>query len=241
MLIHTQTFWKHVRCASPKNMFGHECYHGWVREWCMYLCIMYILCIMKITCDTWWELFRLLYTVYEFIHTSSHMPCVFTHQGRSSDDMTTLRNMINILQAENWINFRIFNIFLNSIGQAARIHTNNMHIRTHIHVRMRIYTYIQTCIHTHTHIHCIQMCRFVYIGPQNTFTPLHRDTLCSYSWSANVMGVKKWCEDVCVEHVRVCAFAYIYAQSSCIHGCVCVHVDVVTKKQHAPWCMNHGV
>lgn len=34
--------------------------------------------------------------------------------------------------------------------------------------------------------------RFVYIGPRNTFTPLHRDTLCSYSWSSNIMGSKRW-------------------------------------------------
>jgi hypothetical protein len=34
--------------------------------------------------------------------------------------------------------------------------------------------------------------RFVYIGTKGTFTPLHRDTLCSFSWSANIMGSKQW-------------------------------------------------
>ena len=34
--------------------------------------------------------------------------------------------------------------------------------------------------------------RFCYIGPAGTFTPLHRDVYASYSWSANVVGRKKW-------------------------------------------------
>lgn len=34
--------------------------------------------------------------------------------------------------------------------------------------------------------------RFCYLGPQGTFTPLHRDVYCSYSWSANVLGRKIW-------------------------------------------------
>jgi len=34
--------------------------------------------------------------------------------------------------------------------------------------------------------------RFVYMGPEGTFTPLHRDVYCSYSWSTNVVGCKKW-------------------------------------------------
>jgi hypothetical protein len=34
--------------------------------------------------------------------------------------------------------------------------------------------------------------RFVYMGVAGTFTPLHRDVYCSYSWSTNVVGYKKW-------------------------------------------------
>ncbi|KAK4690040.1 hypothetical protein P7C73_g43, partial [Tremellales sp. Uapishka_1] len=34
--------------------------------------------------------------------------------------------------------------------------------------------------------------RFTYLGPRDTFTPLHRDVYSSYSWSANVVGRKKW-------------------------------------------------
>ena len=34
--------------------------------------------------------------------------------------------------------------------------------------------------------------RFVYIGKKNSFTPLHCDVFRSFSWSSNVVGVKKW-------------------------------------------------
>lgn len=34
--------------------------------------------------------------------------------------------------------------------------------------------------------------RFVYIGPKGTWTPLHADVYCSYSWSANIIGLKRW-------------------------------------------------
>jgi hypothetical protein len=34
--------------------------------------------------------------------------------------------------------------------------------------------------------------RFLYMGTKGTFTPLHRDVYCSYSWSTNVVGCKKW-------------------------------------------------
>lgn len=34
--------------------------------------------------------------------------------------------------------------------------------------------------------------RFVYMGVKGTFTPLHRDVYCSYSWSTNVIGSKRW-------------------------------------------------
>eukprot|EP00802_Teleaulax_amphioxeia_P010629 Tamp_10657.p1 GENE.Tamp_10657~~Tamp_10657.p1 ORF type:complete len:562 (+),score=108.24 Tamp_10657:2-1687(+) len=34
--------------------------------------------------------------------------------------------------------------------------------------------------------------RFVYLGPAGSYTPLHRDTLHSFSWSANVSGTKMW-------------------------------------------------
>jgi hypothetical protein len=34
--------------------------------------------------------------------------------------------------------------------------------------------------------------RFVYVGVAGTFTPLHRDVYCSYSWSTNVCGRKRW-------------------------------------------------
>ncbi len=33
--------------------------------------------------------------------------------------------------------------------------------------------------------------RFVYLGPQGSWTPLHSDVLRSYSWSANVAGKKR--------------------------------------------------
>lgn len=34
--------------------------------------------------------------------------------------------------------------------------------------------------------------RFTYVGPAGTFTPFHRDVFGSYSWSANVLGRKRW-------------------------------------------------
>lgn len=34
--------------------------------------------------------------------------------------------------------------------------------------------------------------RFVYAGPAGSWTPLHRDVFGSFSWSANVAGVKRW-------------------------------------------------
>ena len=34
--------------------------------------------------------------------------------------------------------------------------------------------------------------RFVYLGPKGSWTPLHHDVLASYSWSANLCGVKRW-------------------------------------------------
>ncbi|XP_075991778.1 jumonji domain containing 4 [Anticarsia gemmatalis] len=33
---------------------------------------------------------------------------------------------------------------------------------------------------------------FVYIGPKGSWTPLHEDVYCSYSWSVNIVGRKKW-------------------------------------------------
>ena len=34
--------------------------------------------------------------------------------------------------------------------------------------------------------------RFVYIGPAGSWTPFHSDVFGSYSWSANIVGRKKW-------------------------------------------------
>jgi len=34
--------------------------------------------------------------------------------------------------------------------------------------------------------------RFVYLGPEGSWTPLHVDVLRSYSWSANLCGRKHW-------------------------------------------------
>ncbi|KAI9314843.1 hypothetical protein BX666DRAFT_1964004 [Dichotomocladium elegans] len=34
--------------------------------------------------------------------------------------------------------------------------------------------------------------RFVYIGGDATFTPIHADVYRSYSWSSNICGIKKW-------------------------------------------------
>ena len=34
--------------------------------------------------------------------------------------------------------------------------------------------------------------RFLYLGPDGSFSPLHHDVLKSYSWSVNITGVKKW-------------------------------------------------
>jgi len=34
--------------------------------------------------------------------------------------------------------------------------------------------------------------RFVYVGPKGSFTPFHCDVFGSFSWSANVIGRKKW-------------------------------------------------
>ncbi|KAL4712894.1 hypothetical protein ACJJTC_011964 [Scirpophaga incertulas] len=34
--------------------------------------------------------------------------------------------------------------------------------------------------------------KFVYIGPKDSWTPLHADVYSSYSWSVNVVGRKKW-------------------------------------------------
>ncbi|KER30657.1 hypothetical protein T265_13145 [Opisthorchis viverrini] len=34
--------------------------------------------------------------------------------------------------------------------------------------------------------------RFVYLGTKGTWTPLHADVYHSYSWSANISGIKRW-------------------------------------------------
>ena len=34
--------------------------------------------------------------------------------------------------------------------------------------------------------------RFMYFGPDASFTPMHHDVFMSYSWSANICGTKKW-------------------------------------------------
>ncbi|CAH4006589.1 unnamed protein product [Pieris brassicae] len=34
--------------------------------------------------------------------------------------------------------------------------------------------------------------QFVYIGPKDSWTPLHADVYTSYSWSVNIVGKKKW-------------------------------------------------
>ena len=34
--------------------------------------------------------------------------------------------------------------------------------------------------------------RFVYIGPKNSWTPFHADVFGSFSWSANIVGKKRW-------------------------------------------------
>lgn len=34
--------------------------------------------------------------------------------------------------------------------------------------------------------------KFVYMGPKNSWTPLHTDVYGSFSWSANIVGKKKW-------------------------------------------------
>ena len=34
--------------------------------------------------------------------------------------------------------------------------------------------------------------RFVFIGPKGSWTPFHSDVFGSYSWSANIVGKKKW-------------------------------------------------
>ncbi|KAJ2551845.1 hypothetical protein EV175_003538 [Coemansia sp. RSA 1933] len=34
--------------------------------------------------------------------------------------------------------------------------------------------------------------RFCYMGGNGTWTPFHRDVFCSYSWSANICGTKRW-------------------------------------------------
>ena len=34
--------------------------------------------------------------------------------------------------------------------------------------------------------------RFVYIGPKGSWTPFHADVYGSFSWSANVIGRKRW-------------------------------------------------
>ncbi|KAI4498866.1 hypothetical protein M0802_006041 [Mischocyttarus mexicanus] len=34
--------------------------------------------------------------------------------------------------------------------------------------------------------------RFVYMGPKGSWTPFHKDVLLSYSWSANIVGRKRW-------------------------------------------------
>ena len=34
--------------------------------------------------------------------------------------------------------------------------------------------------------------RFMYLGPNGSFTPVHHDVLSSYSWSANIAGKKRW-------------------------------------------------
>eukprot|EP00118_Oscarella_pearsei_P016133 m.151223 g.151223 ORF g.151223 m.151223 type:complete len:407 (+) comp38580_c0_seq2:25-1245(+) len=42
------------------------------------------------------------------------------------------------------------------------------------------------------HSHTNDDYRFVYMGPKGSWTPFHADVYRSYSWSANVCGIKRW-------------------------------------------------
>ena len=34
--------------------------------------------------------------------------------------------------------------------------------------------------------------KFVYVGPEKSWTPFHSDVFGSFSWSANIVGTKRW-------------------------------------------------
>eukprot|EP00953_Heterococcus_sp_UTEX-ZZ885_P013461 7697-Heterococcus_DN1.PRE.1 len=52
--------------------------------------------------------------------------------------------------------------------------------------------------------------RFVYIGGARTHTPLHHDVLCSYSWSANISGSKRWLSAQPPSVVTACSASKYY-------------------------------
>jgi hypothetical protein len=55
--------------------------------------------------------------------------------------------------------------------------------------------------------------RFVYIGGARTHTPLHHDVLCSYSWSANISGSKRWVSkqfSICFRHLTFAVVHTLY-------------------------------
>lgn len=66
--------------------------------------------------------------------------------------------------------------------------------------------------------------RFVYLGPQGSWTPLHADVLRSYSWSANVCG-RKVHSDHQVPTLSTCKYlCNISALDPVIRGRVCPHL-----------------
>lgn len=46
--------------------------------------------------------------------------------------------------------------------------------------------------------------RFVYMGPKGTWTPFHSDVFSSFSWSTNIIGVKRWLFFAPGEELKLC-------------------------------------
>ena len=59
--------------------------------------------------------------------------------------------------------------------------------------------------------------RFVYMGPADSCTPIHRDVLASHSWSTNIVGQKIWHfwahDDISMIKAQVGTYVGVYSNT----------------------------
>eukprot|EP01138_Halocafeteria_seosinensis_P002745 gb/GECG01002806.1/.p1 GENE.gb/GECG01002806.1/~~gb/GECG01002806.1/.p1 ORF type:complete len:589 (+),score=59.46 gb/GECG01002806.1/:1-1767(+) len=101
---------------------------------------------------------------------------------RTSVDWPTLYDIPNILR-DDWLNFYLDGLGPKIFSSIIRGEEFNMEEVKSI---LRSLPCLESTNNTSSDY------RFCYVGPEGSWTPIHHDVLCSYSWSANVEGFKLW-------------------------------------------------